>query len=238
MSLLLFRVDRCVVITAAAVWMVTTGLPFQLSSMVLNGLGTIHLLRWGVLLCFITPLLRCFTALWLMLLKLPQLWVAPPSLLGRSMGSLSGSICSSPALPTPRRPPDLPHTLLPPWWRVPKTLWVVLPCPMMCLRHLSHWGKLVIVTLQRLVGCLMLGTADSCIAIPSHGSDLVKHNYSGSAARGRTKVSHKLSMAQNDMCLNIIPRATSPTWDRPYPATPRLNSVAGGIACTLAFCSF
>lgn len=209
--LLCFRVDRCVVVTAAAVWVVGTGLPFQLSSMVLRGLGTLHLLMLGVLMCFIAPLLRCFTALWRLLLKLPQVWVAPQSPSRRPLRSPSGTICTSPVLPAPRRPPDLPHTLMPPWWWAPKPLRVVLPCPMMCLRHLPHWGQLVVVTLQRLMGCQLLGTIDSYIEIPSHGYDLVKHNYSGSAERGREKVSHKLRRAQDKLCLSLIPRAISPT---------------------------
>lgn len=206
-----FRVDRCVAITAAGVWVVGYGLPFQLSSMVLRGMGTLHLLIWGVLMCFITPLLRCFTFLWRQLLKLPQAWAAPPSASGLPDRSPSEATCITPALSTPRRPPDLPHTPVPPWWWALKSLWGTLPCPVMCLRHLPRWGQLVIVTLQRLVLCQTIGTTDLYIKVPSHGYDLKKHNSSGSVKRGREKVSHELIKARNDKCLNQIPSSIPPT---------------------------
>ncbi|XP_069164822.1 protein kinase C-binding protein NELL2a isoform X3 [Procambarus clarkii] len=205
------RVDKCVVVTAAAVWVMGTGLPFQLSSMVLRGLGTLHLLVLGVLMCFIAPLLRCFTALWRLLLKLPQVWMVPLSPSRKPIVNPSGETCTSPVLPSPRRPPDLPLALLPPLWWALKFQWVGVPCPMMCLRLLPHWGQLVIVTLQRLMSCQIFGTIDTYIEIPSHGSNLAKHNYSGRAERGREMENHKLNRAQDKMCLSLIPRATSPT---------------------------
>ncbi|KAK8386242.1 hypothetical protein O3P69_010740 [Scylla paramamosain] len=205
------RVDRCVAITAAGVWVVGYGLPFQLSSMVLRGMGTLHLLIWGVLMCFITPLLRCFTFLWRLLLKLPKAWVVPPSASGLPDRSPSGATCTMPALSTLRRPPDLPHSLMPPWWWALKSLWATLPCPVMCLRHLPRWGQLVIVTLQRLVLCQTIGTTDLYIKVPSHGYDLKKHNSSGSIKRGREKVSHELIKARNEKCLNQIPSSIQPT---------------------------
>lgn len=222
-----FRVDKYVVITAAAVWMVGTGLPLQLCTMVLHGLASLHLLVIRVLLWAVVPFLRWFTALWRLLLRLPQGWVWAQMPTRQSEGSPAAPTSTSPALPTPRRPPDLPHVLLPPWWRPPRTLWAVLPCPMMCLRHLPHWGQLVIVKLQRLLYCLILGTADLYIEIRSHGYHLVKHNFSGSAERGREEVIHKLKWGLNESCLNQTSRSTSATWNWPPPATPRLYGTRG-----------
>ena len=207
-----FRVDRCVAITAAGVWVVRYGLPFQVSSMVLRGMGTLHLLMWGLLMCFITPLLRCFMFLWRLLLKLAQVWVVPPSASGLPDRSPSEPTCTMPALPTPRRPPDLPHTLMPPWWWALKSLRATFPCPVMCLRQLPRWGQLVIVTLQRLVLCQTIGITDLYIKVPSHGYDLKKHNSSGSIKRGREIVSHELIIkANNEKCLNQIRSSIHPT---------------------------
>ncbi|XP_068249419.1 protein kinase C-binding protein NELL2a-like isoform X1 [Palaemon carinicauda] len=206
------RVDGCVVVTTAAAWVVGTGLPFHLPSMVLRGLEILHLLLWGVLMYLVVPILQCFTALWQLLLRLPQMWMGPLAMsLKRLLTSSRGINSTTPVLPTPRRPPDLPHILMPPWWWALKTMWVVLSSPMMCLRHLPHWGQLVIVTLQRLLGCQPVGSIDSYIEILTQGSDLVKHNYSGSAERGRKKVSHKLSRAQDSSCLILSLEATSST---------------------------
>lgn len=205
------RVDRCVAITAAAVWLVGRGLPCQLSSMVLRGTGTLHFLLWGVLMCFITPLLRCFTFLWRRLLEPPRGWAAPPVASGLPDRSPLEATSITPALSAPRRPPDLPHAPVPPWRRAPESLGATLPCPVMCLRHLPRWGQLVIVTLQRLVLCRATGTTDLYIKVPPHGYDLKKHNSSGSAKRGRERVSHELIKARSNTCLNQTPSSAPPT---------------------------
>nr|XP_053650559.1 uncharacterized protein LOC128701029 [Cherax quadricarinatus] len=206
-ALRVHRTDRCVVVTAAAVWVIGTGVPFQLSRLVLRGLGTLHLLALGLVMCFVAPLFRCFAALWRLLLQLQQLLVTttPPS--GKLPACPTQTSCPSPELPAPRRPPDLTPT----WWWVPTHRRVALPRSVTCLRHLPWRALLVIVTLQRLAGRRTLGTAVTRIEMPSGGTDLAEHNYSGSPKMGSGNERRKAIRAQETRCFSLNDRTTSLT---------------------------